>query len=218
MANSKPAAGKASAAPRLKTQPAPASTPTKPQAGARPIKRRSAAEGSGKPRAGEPAPSAPNYPWTEAQIAKGDWNPLWDQVRSLDPDFIEAYLAFRSVPHRKGPLPPHIKELILIAINVATTHLYAPGARRHMQNALRLGASAEEILEAIQLTTVLGIHAVNLAVPMLCEELEKAGKPLPGQPHQGQPVAVPSRSARALPTPQPPTTSKPARARRTSAR
>jgi alkylhydroperoxidase/carboxymuconolactone decarboxylase family protein YurZ len=121
------------------------------------------------------------YPYTEAQIAKRDWNPLWDQVRSLDPDFIEAYLAFRSVPHRKGPLPPHIKELILIAINVATTHLYAPGARRHMQNAIRLGASAEEILETIQLTTVLGIHAVNLAVPMLCEELERAGRALPGK-------------------------------------
>jgi hypothetical protein len=45
------------------------------------------------------------YPYTKAQIAKGDWNPLWDQVRALDPDFIEAYLAFRSVPHLKGPLP-----------------------------------------------------------------------------------------------------------------
>lgn len=130
-----------------------------------------------------------HYPYTQAQIAKGDWNPLWDQVRALDPDFIEAYLAFRSVPHRKGPLPPHIKELILIAINVATTHLYAPGARRHMQNALRLGATAEEILETIQLTTVLGIHAVNLAVPMLFEELERAGQRPP------TPNAAPAPSA-----------------------
>jgi alkylhydroperoxidase/carboxymuconolactone decarboxylase family protein YurZ len=113
------------------------------------------------------------FPLTEQYIAQGEWNPLWDQVRALDPEFIEAYLAFRSVPHRNGPLPPHVKELILIAVNVATTHLYAPGARRHMRNALALGATAEEILEVIQLTTVLGIHAVNLAVPILCEELEK---------------------------------------------
>jgi alkylhydroperoxidase/carboxymuconolactone decarboxylase family protein YurZ len=48
-----------------------------------------------------------------------------------------------------------------------------------MQNALRLGATAEEIMETIQLTTVLGIHAVNLAVPMLFEELERAGQPVP---------------------------------------
>ena len=119
-------------------------------------------------------------PLTEAYIASGDWNPLWDAMRAMDPAFVEAYLAFRSVPHRTGPLPPKFKELILVAINVATTHLYAPGARRHMQNALRHGATAEEILEVIQLTTVMGIHSVNMAVPMLLEELEMARTSSPG--------------------------------------
>ena len=118
-------------------------------------------------------PASPT-PLTDRYIADGEWNPLWDAVRSLDPEFVEAYLAFRSVPHRKGPLPPKFKELVLVAINVATTHLYAPGARRHMRNALKHGATAEELLEVIQLTTVMGIHSVNMAVPMLVEELEAA--------------------------------------------
>lgn len=113
------------------------------------------------------------YPNTEAHREKGDWNPLWEQFREFDPDFLEAYLAFRSVPQRKGPLPQKTKELILIAINAATTHLYAPGVRRHIQNALKAGATREEILETIQLTTVMGIHACNLALPILAEELEK---------------------------------------------
>ncbi|MEX2048523.1 MAG: carboxymuconolactone decarboxylase family protein [Gemmatimonadota bacterium] len=120
--------------------------------------------------------TASKTPYTERQIASGDWNPLWDQVRAWDPEFIEAYLAFRSVPHRKGPLPKKVKELILIAVNVATTHLYAPGTRRHIQNALRLGATREEILEVIQLVSILGIHAVNMAVPILAEELAKKRK------------------------------------------
>ena len=77
------------------------------------------------------------YPNTEDHKAKGDWNPVWDKLEDMDPEFLEAYLAFRSVPHREGPLPPKFKELILIAINAATTHLYAPGVRRHMQNALK---------------------------------------------------------------------------------
>lgn len=109
-------------------------------------------------------------PLCEAHIAKGDWNPLWDQLRELDPEFMEAYLAFRSVPQRNGPLPQKYKELILIAINAATTHLYGPGVRRHMRNAIAHGATREEILEAIQLTTVMGIHSCNLAVPILMEE------------------------------------------------
>ena len=113
-----------------------------------------------------------SYPYTEAHREKGDWNPLWDQFRELDPDFLEAYLAFRSVPQSRGPLPQKYKELILIAINAATTHLYGPGVRRHIQNALDAGASRDEILETIQLTTVMGIHSCNLAIPILLEELE----------------------------------------------
>lgn len=112
-----------------------------------------------------------SYPHTDAHLAKGDWNPIWNQLQEMDPEFLEAYLAFRSVPHREGPLPAKFKELILVAINAATTHLYAPGVRRHMQNALRAGATKEEILETVQLTTVMGIHSCNLAVPILMEEV-----------------------------------------------
>ncbi|PLC49909.1 carboxymuconolactone decarboxylase [Pollutimonas subterranea] len=115
-------------------------------------------------------------PLCEEHIAKGDWNPLWDQMRALDPEFMEAYLNFRSVPHKNGPLPQKFKELIMVAINAATTHLYAPGVRRHMKNALKAGATREEIVEVIQLTTVMGIHACNLAIPILMEELESAEK------------------------------------------
>ncbi len=110
-------------------------------------------------------------PNTEEHLAKGDWNPLWEQFRELDSEFLEAYLAFRSVPHRDGPLPVKYKELILIAINAATTHLYGPGVRRHIQNALKAGATKKEILETIQLTTVMGIHSCNLAIPILMEEV-----------------------------------------------
>lgn len=113
------------------------------------------------------------YPHTDAQREKGDWNPLWDQFRELDPEFLEAYLAFRSVPQNKGALAQKTKELILIAINAATTHLYGPGVRRHIQNALAAGATRGEILEAIQLTTVMGIHSCNLAIPILLEEIER---------------------------------------------
>ena len=116
---------------------------------------------------------ASKTPHTDRQIAKGDWNPLWDTMREWDPEFMEAYFAFRNVPHRKGPLAPKVKEFIMIAINAATTHLYAPGTRRHIQNALRLGATRDELLEVIQLTTIMGIHTVNMAVPILAEELAK---------------------------------------------
>jgi len=124
-----------------------------------------------KPTIKRGASAATRHPLTARQKKSGDWNPLWSTFEQWDPDFIEAYLQLRSVPFRKGPLPPKLKELILIAINAATTHLYAPGVRRHIRNALQHGATREEIFETIQLTTVLGIHSCNLAVPILAEEL-----------------------------------------------
>ena len=111
------------------------------------------------------------HPYTASHRNSGDWNPIWDQLREMDPEFLESYLAFRSVPHRAGPLPNKYKELVLIAVNAATTHLYAPGVRRHIKNALAAGATKEEILETIQLTAVLGIHSCNLAIPILMEEI-----------------------------------------------
>ena len=109
-------------------------------------------------------------PLTDAFIAEGECKPLWDAVRRLDPEFIEAYLAFRSVPHRTGPLPPKFKELVLVAVNAATTHLYAPGVRRHIRKALELGATKQEIFAVLQAVAVLGIHSCALGVPMLVEE------------------------------------------------
>jgi alkylhydroperoxidase/carboxymuconolactone decarboxylase family protein YurZ len=59
----------------------------------------------------------------------------------------------------------------MIALNACTTHLYAPGVRRHIQNAIHAGATRAEILHAIELTTVVGIHSCNLAIPILLEEM-----------------------------------------------
>lgn len=117
--------------------------------------------------------SADPTPVTDAYLRRGDWNPVWDQIRALDPQFMEAYLRFRDVPHAKGALPAKFRELVLVAINAATTHLYAPGVRRHVANALKAGATREEILETIQLVTIMGIHSCNLAIPILVEECEK---------------------------------------------
>ncbi|HYG91243.1 MAG TPA: carboxymuconolactone decarboxylase family protein [Azospirillum sp.] len=109
---------------------------------------------------------------------RGYWNEFWDGLLQLTPDFFEAYLRFSSIPWTKGVLEPKVKEFIYIAIDAATTHLYEPGLRIHIQNALRHGATKEEIMEVYQLTSVLGMHTCTLGVPVLIDELEKAGQAL----------------------------------------
>ena len=83
-------------------------------------------------------------------------------------------MAFSSVPWVNGTLEPKIKELIYVAIDAATTHLYEPGLRQHIRNALRYGATKAEIMEVYELTSVLGIHTCTLGVPVLLEEIAAA--------------------------------------------
>ncbi len=118
--------------------------------------------------------------------ARGYWNPFWNGLLTLDPEFFQAYLAFSAVPWKSGPLEPKFKELIYIAVDAATTHLYEPGLRQHIRNALKHGASKEEIMEVLELVSVLGIHACTLGVPVLLEELdavEQQRADAPSRPH-----------------------------------
>jgi len=110
---------------------------------------------------------------------RGYWKEeLFGAILKLDPDYFEAYLSLSAAPWKNGVLPPKIKELIYIAIDASTTHLYEPGLRQHIQNALKYGATKAEIMEVLELTSVLGIHTMTVGVPVLVEELKNVGQSL----------------------------------------
>lgn len=106
---------------------------------------------------------------------RGTWSEAWQSVLDLDPDFFASYLHFSSVPWTRDHLEPKVKEFIYIAVDAATTHLYAPGIRQHIKAALGRGASAAEIMEVIEITSTLGIHACNIGVPLYLQVLEEQG-------------------------------------------
>ena len=86
-------------------------------------------------------------------------------------------------PAVAGALDAKTIELIGIALDVSCTHLYAPGVRRHIQRALKAGATKEEITAVMQLASLQGLHSMCVGAPILLEELE-ANEPrnAPGAP------------------------------------
>lgn len=107
---------------------------------------------------------------------RGSWSDTWEAVLRLDPEFLDAYTQFSGVPWREtSHLDPKVKEFIYIAADAAATHMYSPGTRQHIRKALELGATGEEIMEVLELTSTLGIHAANIGVPLLLEVLEEEG-------------------------------------------
>ncbi|WP_421990592.1 carboxymuconolactone decarboxylase family protein [Roseococcus sp.] len=109
---------------------------------------------------------------------RGYWSERWETLLRLDPDYFEAYGAYSSYPWQKGTLAPKDREFLYIAIDASTTHLYDPGLRVHYRNALRLGASVDEIFEVLKLTSLIGIQSCTLGASILAEELAR----LDGQP------------------------------------
>jgi alkylhydroperoxidase/carboxymuconolactone decarboxylase family protein YurZ len=102
---------------------------------------------------------------------RGYWNPTWDEMLEVDPHLFEAYTEFSSVPWKHGALSPMVKEFIYIAFDTAATHLYVTGLTLHIENALGYGATPQQILEVMEIASVIGIHSVTTAAPILLEEI-----------------------------------------------
>ena len=100
---------------------------------------------------------------------RGYWHEFWDRILELAPDLFEAYLELSSVPWRTGTLEPKVKEMIYVAFDASATHLYVPGLKLHLRNAVRLGATQDELMEVLSIVSVIGIHAATTAAPILAE-------------------------------------------------
>ena len=108
--------------------------------------------------------------------ATGNWNPDWEPFAKLDPKWTEKVIALAIAPAVSGVLDKKTIELIGIALDVCCTNLYAPGVRRHIQRALKAGATKDEITAVLQLAALQGLHSVCVGGPILLEELEAAGQ------------------------------------------
>lgn len=101
---------------------------------------------------------------------RGYWHDFWNEILELAPEFFDAYTEFSSVPWVTGTLEPKVKEFIYIAFDTAATHLYTSGLKLHLQNAVGYGATAQELIEVMEIAAALGIHGLLEAAPILAEE------------------------------------------------
>jgi alkylhydroperoxidase/carboxymuconolactone decarboxylase family protein YurZ len=106
------------------------------------------------------------------EAKRGYWHEFWDGLLELDPDFFAAYVAFSAHPWTNGVLEPKVKELIYTAFDASATHMYVPGLRQHIENALGYGATPAEVMEVFELASTIGIHGYLAALPIVLEELE----------------------------------------------
>lgn len=116
------------------------------------------------------------------------WSPLWDTVLAHSPEYFEAYLGLSSIPWLHGTLEDSFRELIYIAIDVCTTHLFESGIRVHSAKALDYGATPAQIIDVMTIASCIGMQTTLLGAGLLAD--------LPDQHSPRPPASSPEESER----------------------
>ncbi|PIT05198.1 hypothetical protein TSA1_33975 [Bradyrhizobium nitroreducens] len=107
--------------------------------------------------------------------ARGYWRPWTEGLLRFDPEFLQAYGRYGGYAAEKGPLSRKMCELIYVALDGSSTHLFRSGLALHLRLALQEGATAREIIDVFRLATVQGLDGCNVGIGILTEELASAG-------------------------------------------
>jgi alkylhydroperoxidase/carboxymuconolactone decarboxylase family protein YurZ len=112
-----------------------------------------------------------------AKTSLGAKNTAYDVIAKLDPEYFEKLkgLYVDGTFGRDGALPRKTKELIMVGICCAL--LRPRGIRVHSERALTLGASAREVLEAMEVAAIPGgMPGLWAGVETLQEILQARGE------------------------------------------
>lgn len=101
--------------------------------------------------------------------ALGIDHPSLQIIAEMDAPLATEFTAMAQAVHASNALSSKEQALIHVALNSAVVHLNPEMVRAYIAAALRQGATAGEIREVLQLTSVLGIHGTIPGVLILTE-------------------------------------------------
>ncbi|MDJ0979706.1 MAG: carboxymuconolactone decarboxylase family protein [Erythrobacter sp.] len=108
--------------------------------------------------------------------SRGYWVPFNDGLLAYAPDYLKQYLAYASVPAETGPLSAKDRELIYVAVDTSTTHMFGQGLAIHVRAALKAGCTPHELIEVMEIATAQGLDSVSVGIGVVVDELAAAGK------------------------------------------
>jgi alkylhydroperoxidase/carboxymuconolactone decarboxylase family protein YurZ len=100
---------------------------------------------------------------------RGYWRPWTETMLQACPAFVQQYARYAGYPARTGPLTQRMVELIYVALDASSSHLFEPGLHTHMKRALEVGATQADIFDVLHLVAVQGVASVCQASDILAE-------------------------------------------------
>ncbi|MBB4425665.1 alkylhydroperoxidase/carboxymuconolactone decarboxylase family protein YurZ [Bradyrhizobium sp. CIR48] len=110
----------------------------------------------------------------DAYVARfGDWPDFCEQWLRHDPGYFALLFDLLAGGAAGEGLDQRSQCLISIALNACFTALNPQGLRVQIKRALRLGIGQREMLQVLQMTAHLGVHACAIGMPVLMEALDE---------------------------------------------
>ena len=101
-------------------------------------------------------------------------------LSSAQPEVMKSFMALHQAATSKGALDPKNKELIALAISVTSN--CDDCISFHMRDALRQGASREEIMETLSVAVLMGGGPAAMYAAHALDALDQWQDELPGSP------------------------------------
>ena len=106
---------------------------------------------------------------------RGYWRPWTETMLEARPGFVQHYARYAGHPARSGPLSARMVELIYVALDSSSSHLFESGLHTHMKRALEVGATQADIFDVLHLVAVQGVASVCTATDILGEFTDLTG-------------------------------------------
>lgn len=103
---------------------------------------------------------------------RGYWRAWNDVLLDKYPEFLEKYANYAGYPAEKGPLDQRMIELIYVALDVSSNHLYEPGVKTHLKKAMEAGATSNDIIHLLHIVSWQGLSCVFEGASILVDELK----------------------------------------------
>lgn len=101
---------------------------------------------------------------------RGFWTSIFDELLFLRPAYPAKYGTFSA--HPGGVLDRQTKELLHVAVDCSTTHLYHHGTRAHITYAFEHGVTVDELVDVFILASTNGFSTSTAGARLIAEEVD----------------------------------------------
>lgn len=108
---------------------------------------------------------------------RGPFGGWWEALLEIEPELLRRVHLHLEVAEDNGPIDERLRHLIWTAVDGVVTHLYPRGLGVHARISLELGASVTQVLDALRIAASVSGRGYGRALPILLDEVERAGAP-----------------------------------------